>query len=120
MKRTFFRHILPFIIVISILISLTTCRKKPDMQVSIYVKLRDDTTVVIPDAKVTLTKQDVEIVGYTDYRGKFTHTFKLQMQLDVYAEKDTSGNGSTPTLQGFTILKMGDLGHDYRRTVFIN
>ena len=120
MKKVFFRYIFSAIVILCILISLTTCRKKPDMQVSIYVKLRDDTTVVVPEAKVTLTKQNVEVVGYTDYRGQFTHTFKLQMQLDVFAEKDTSDSDTVPKLEGFTILKMGELGRDYRRTVFIN
>nr|MBC8147255.1 hypothetical protein [Bacteroidota bacterium] len=102
------------------IISLTTCRKPPDMQVSVYVKLRNDTSVVVPEAKVTLTKQDIEVVGYTDYKGKFTHTFKLQMQLDVFAEKDTCKCDTVPILEGFTILKMGELGRDYRLTVFIN
>ncbi|MCF8296866.1 MAG: hypothetical protein K9J13_04905 [Saprospiraceae bacterium] len=120
MNKAFFRYIFSFIIVFSVLISLTTCRKDPDMQVTIYVKMRNDTLIVVPEAKVILTKQDVEIVGYTDYNGKFTHTFKLQMQLDVFAEKDTSENGTAPILEGYTILKMGELGKDYRRTVFIN
>lgn len=87
------------------------CAKDPDMVVSIYVKLKDDSTVVVPDARVVLSKEDVEVVGYTDANGKFTHTFKLKMMLDVEATKDT--------LMGRTTLRLGDPGSRYRKTVFI-
>lgn len=90
---------------------LTQCAKDPDMVVTIYVKMKSDTMIVVPDARVVLTKEDVEVIGYTNAQGKFTHTFKLKMMLDVEVTKDS--------LLGRTTLRLGDPGRPYRKTVFV-
>ena len=120
MKTIFFKIFLPVCILFFIIIYFPSCQNKSDMEATIFVKLRNDTTVVVPFAKVTMSKADVEVIGYTDYNGKFVHTFSNQVVLDVLAEKDTSENGAAPTLYGRTIIRLGDPGEDVRKTVFIN
>lgn len=120
MKTIFFKIFIPICILIYVIVSFTSCNNKTEMEATIFVKLRNDTTIVVPFAKVTMSKADLEVVGYTDYNGRFVHTFSNQVMLDVLAEKDTSENGSAPTLYGSTIIRLGDPGEDVRKTVFIN
>jgi hypothetical protein len=105
------RAVLSALVVVCLSLGLTQCAKDPDMVVTIYVKLKDDTMKVIPDARVVLHKEDVEVIGYTDSQGKFVHTFRQKMYLDVDATKDT--------LSGRTTLRLSDPGKKYRKTVFV-
>ena len=98
-------------ILLTLAFIFTRCAKDPDMVVTIYVKLKSDTTEVVKDARVVLSKEDVKVIGYTDAKGKFTHTFKLKMMLDVEATKDS--------LMGRTTLRLADPGTNYRKTVFV-
>lgn len=105
-------------LMVGLLVVCLSCAKKPDMDVSIYVKLRADTTKVVPGAKVVLSKRNVEVIGYTDNNGRFKHTFKLEMILDVVATKIT--DTTTFPLTGRTVISLNEKSKDYRKTVFIN
>jgi hypothetical protein len=110
-KSLIFRAGIFITVVLVVIGCLSRCAKDPDMVVTIFVKLKNDTNIVVSDARVVLSKEDVEVVGYTDANGKFVHTFKLKMMLDVEATKDT--------LFGRTTLRLNEPGKRYRKTVFV-
>jgi len=96
---------------------LSTCKKDEDMPVVITVKMQSDTTIVVPNANVTITKgpKTTTVEGVTDTYGQFRHTYKLEAIFDVFAEKITS----TDTLSGQTIIRLKP-GETVYKTVFIN
>ncbi len=100
-------------IVLFIIAVLTSysCRKNRSMEAVITVKLMADTMVVMPNVRVEMTKDDVEIVGYTDNNGQFFHTFEQPVQLDIKASNDT--------LSGIGVINIGSYGHDYAKSIFI-
>ena len=93
------------------LISLSSCRKDLSMTLTITVKMMGDTNVLVPNAKVILTKDDIHVEGYTDGHGQFRHTFNLQIQLDVSVTKDT--------LSGMGIVNLGKTGIDVEKSIYI-
>jgi len=81
------------------------------MEAIITVKLMADTMVVLPDVRVEMTREDVEIIGYTDDNGQFIHTFEQPIQLDIKAYNDT--------LSGIGVINIGAYGHDYAKSIFV-
>jgi len=88
-----------------------SCRKNRSMEAVITVKLMADTMVVIPNVRVEMTKDDVEIIGYTDDNGQFMHTFEQPVQLDIKAYNDT--------LSGIGVINISEYGRDYSKSIFI-
>ena len=93
------------------LLSLSSCRKDRSMTLTVTVKMMADTNVVVPGAKVVLEKDDVHVEGYTDGKGQFRHSFKLQIQLDIKVTKDT--------LSGIGIVNLGTLVEDVEKSIYI-
>jgi len=93
------------------LFSLSSCRKDLSMTLTVTVKMMGDTNVLVPNAKVILTKDDIHVEGYTDGHGQFRHTFNLQIQLDVSVTKDT--------LSGMGIVNLGKTGIDVEKSIYI-
>lgn len=91
--------------------SLYSCKKDRSMEVIITVKLFEDTSKLIPNARVELYQEDVEVVGYTNGYGEFRYTFELPMQVNVSVTKDT--------LAGIGVLNIGTYGEEIRKTVYV-
>lgn len=67
-----------------------SCNKpKQEYPVTITVKYLSDTMKVVPGATVEILKNDVHVVGVTNVKGQFSHTFKLEAILNVNATLDT-------------------------------
>lgn len=98
-------------IVLSGFAFLTSCGKDRSMEAVITVKLMSDTMVVVPQIRVEMSKDDVDIVGYTDDNGEFRYTFEQPVQLDIKAYNDT--------VSGIGVINVGEYGYDYSKTVFV-
>jgi hypothetical protein len=81
------------------------------MEAIIIVKLMQDTTQRVPDARVILSQGDVEVIGYTNQNGEYRHTFDLPILLDISVTKDT--------LKGISTIGLGDPGHDVTKIVYV-
>jgi len=81
------------------------------MEAIIIVKLMQDTTQRVPDARVVLSKGDVEVIGYTNQYGEYRHTFDLPILLDISVTKDT--------LKGISIIGLGEPGKDVTKIVYV-
>lgn len=103
--------IISFGIIFLTVFSLYSCKKDRSMEVIITVKLFEDTNIVIPNARVELYQEDVDVVGYTNGYGEFRYTFELPMQVNVSVSKDT--------LAGVGILNVGTYGEEIRRTIYV-
>jgi hypothetical protein len=58
-----------------------------------------------------MTKDDIKIIGYTDGRGEYRHTFEQPVQLEVKAFNDS--------LSGIGVINLGSYGSDYAKTIFV-
>jgi hypothetical protein len=90
---------------------LSSCKKDTGMEAILVVRLMSDTTVKVPDARVRMHKEDVDVLGYTNQNGEYRHTFDLPIQLDIIVTKDS--------LKGIGIINLGDPGKDVRKTIYI-
>ncbi len=91
--------------------SLSSCNKDRSMEAIITVKWMMDTMVVIPNCRVQLTKEDINIIGYTDAKGEYRFTFEQPVQLEIRATNDS--------LSGVGVINLGDYGQDVSQTVFV-
>ena len=81
------------------------------MEAVIIVRLMADTTQKVPNARVKMHKEDVEVIGYTNQNGVYRHTFDLPIQLDIEVTKDS--------LKGIGVINLGDPGIDVQKTIYI-
>jgi len=81
---------------------LPSCKDNTDCEALIVVKQASDTTIVVPNAKVKISKMDVNIEGVTNAKGEFRHTFKLEAILDVEAWDETQ----TPPTYGKGTIRL--------------
>ena len=88
-----------------------SCKKDESMEAIIVVKLMSDTTKIVPNARVYMSRGDVEVTGYTNDYGEYRHTFDLPIQLDIEVTKDT--------LKGIGIINLGEPGVDVRKSIYI-
>jgi len=120
MKKLFFKTSL-LIAVISLICLISTCKKETECKVVVTVKYYYDTTLVVPDATVSINKGDVKSDGKSDANGIYNATFKLEAILDVYAEKDTATQVYTPPaplLTGAAVVRLKP-GETVYKTVFV-
>jgi len=120
MKNIFVKSLF-FIAVISLIALLSTCKKDTECKAVVTVKYYSDTTIVVPNANVSISKGDVKSTGVSDASGIFNTSFKLEAILDVYAEKDTATIVHTPPvplLTGAAVIRLKP-GETVYKTVFI-
>lgn len=120
MKNLFFKSLL-IVAVISLVCLLSFCKKETDCKVIVTVKYYHDTTLVVPDADVMISKSDVKSSGKSNSAGIYEATFKLEAILDVNAEKDTATqvyNPPIPPLTGAAVVRLQP-GKTVHKTVFI-
>lgn len=104
-------------IFISGMFFLGSCQKDEEIKALISVKYLADTTEVVPFAKVRFSKYDVNVEGTCDVFGKFEHTFRDEMILDVRAwEVDSLG---AEVMYGETTIRL-EKGKTVRKSVYIN
>ena len=120
MKSLLFKSMLAAVVV-SIIFLVSNCKKETDCKVIVTVKYYHDTTMVVADADVMISKGDVKSQGKSNSAGIYETTFKLEAILDVYAEKDTSTQVYTPPLPPLTGAAVVRLqpGKTVYKTVFI-
>jgi len=120
MKTLFYKTLL--ITGVIILISLlSTCKRDTDCKAVVTVKYYHDTTLVVPEADVVISKGDKREEGKSNSAGIFETTFKLEAILDIYAEKDTATqvyNPPIPPLTGAAVIRLKP-GETVYKTVFI-
>ena len=81
------------------------------MEAILTVKLMSDTLQRVRDARVVMSKGDVEVIGYTNQSGQFRHTFELPIQLDIVVTKDS--------LRGLGTISLGSPGKDVEKSIYI-
>jgi len=99
------------IAILASIATLSSCKKDRSMEAIITVRWMVDTMVVIPNCRVQLKKDDIEIVGYTDARGEYRYTFEQPVQLEIRAANDS--------LAGVGVIGLGNYGQSYYKTVFV-
>jgi hypothetical protein len=114
MKAIIKTSILSFI-VLAFAYLLSSCKKDEEMKVLITVKMQADSSILVPNAKVTITKGQTTVEGYSDANGQFTHTYKLEAIFDVIAQKSLD---SVTTLYGESVIRLKP-GETVYKTVFI-
>ena len=120
MKKVFLKLFLVVAVVLLVTL-LSTCKKDTTCKVSVVVKYYYDTTLMVENANVMISKGDVKASGTTNSAGVFETTFKLEAILDVYAEKDTNTTGITPPpppLTGAAVVRLQP-GKTVTKSVFI-
>lgn len=120
MKNLYFKSLL-IIAVVSLICLISTCKKETECKVIVTVKYYYDTTIVVPEADVLISKYDKSESGKTNSSGIFEAKFKLEAILDVYAEKDTATQVYTPVpplLTGAAVVRLKP-GDTVYKTVFI-
>ena len=108
--KAIFKTSLLSLAIISFVCIFSSCKKDEEMKVLITVKMQSDSTIIVPNAKVTITKGQINDVGYSDANGQFSHTYKLEAIFDVIAQKDS--------LYGETVIRLKP-GETAYKTVFI-
>ena len=99
------------IVAISIFITITSCHKEGNMQVTVTVKLMSDTNITIPNTLVEFHQDEAIFSGYTNEKGQISNVFNSRMVLDITAVKDSlSGNG---------VLNLIDYNKHYRKSIYI-
>ena len=111
MKRIRFKAVFAIVLTLFLFWGAAGCKKDRSMSLTVTVKMMADTSIVVPNAKVTLEQGSVLVEGYTDGHGEFRHVFNLPVQLNIRAEKDS--------LKGVGIVNLGKEGVDYYKSVFI-
>ncbi len=120
MKTLLYKTLL-IVAVITLISLLSTCKKETDCKAIVTVKFYHDTTLVVPDADVVISKGDKREEGKSNSAGVFEATFKLEAILDIYAEKDTATqvyNPAPPPLTGAAVIRLKP-GETVYKTVFI-
>ena len=120
MKTLLFKSLL-IVAVISLITLLSTCKKETECKAAITVKYYYDTLIVVPNAKVKISKYEVMQTGLTNGSGVYNATFELEAILEVYAEKDTTTiihDPQLPLLTGAAVIRLKP-GETIRKTVFI-
>lgn len=89
-------------------VSFISCKKEEDSgcKAIVTVKQKNDTTVVVPNARVTIANGDVHVEGLADANGQFQSTFKLEAVLNVVAQLKNSSD--TLFGQAFIRLRPGE------------
>jgi len=107
------KQILFFLLSLGFIGSLmfSSCKKDASMEAILVVRLMSDTTVKVPNARVRMHKEDIDVLGYTNQNGEYRHTFDLPIQLDIEVTIDT--------LKGIGVINLGDPGKDVRKTIYI-
>ena len=95
-------------------ISFSSCKKERGMEVIVTVKLlqNNDTSKIVTGARVEMYQGDVNVIGYTNGYGQFSHTFDLPAQLNISVTKDD-------TLKGIGIVNIGSPGEVIHKSIFI-
>ena len=112
--KKLFKLLVIAVVVASISFSFSSCKEDTECEAVVTVKLQSDTSVVVPNAEVEISKQDIRVVGVSDANGQFRYTFKLEAILDVIAKS----SGATDTLYGQTVIRLKP-GETVYKTVFI-
>jgi hypothetical protein len=104
--KAIFKPIIFSSVIITFIMILSMCHKDEDMPVVITVKMKSDTSIVVPNANVKISKGATKIEGVTDNYGQFRHTYKLEAIFDVDANKDSLNGATTIRLNpGETVYK---------------
>ncbi len=75
---------IPFFAIIFIF-GNTSCKDDTDCKMEVIVKLFNDTNIVVPYAGITVTKNDLLVLGTTNAMGMYEYTFALEAIVDVIA-----------------------------------
>jgi len=70
--------------------STIACRDKTEIDALVFVRYQKYPDLPVPNAKISLFKEDLLIEGTTNTYGEFSHTFKLPAVLDIRVFLDTS------------------------------
>jgi len=119
--KTLILKIIAILIISSLFIVLTQCKKDKSCKAVVTVKYYHDTTMVVDNAEIQIKKGDVKAEGFTNANGIFEHTFKYEAILDIFAEKDTTSPDNpvvSPPLTGAAVIRLQP-GKTIEKTVFI-
>jgi len=117
MKQVFPKILLAVFSLAMLGLSFSCSNEDPEYPVVITVKYLSDTTKVVPGAKITFSKNDINRMGYADSRGVYDTTFTLEMILDVRATIDT-GAGPAHFYGESTVRLIAD--KTVHRSIFID
>lgn len=94
----------------------STCQKREDIRAVVTVKLHSDTTKVVPNANVRLTKYDIDVSGKTNAIGQWEHIFPDEVILDAIAW--TVDSDGEVELFGESTIRLRD-GRTTYKTIFV-
>jgi len=124
--KTLILKLMALFFVLTIVITLSNCKKDTACKAVITVKLLSDTNIVVPFVLVKVNKQSVpgaeyyNVEGYTDRLGQFKYTFPLEAILDVNTRLDTN---TDPLQQPEWIVGEGTLrlkpGETVQKSIFM-
>lgn len=109
--KVIFKSIILSFLFIGIAILFANCKKDTECKSVITAKLQSDTNIVVSEATIKITKQDIYVEGVTDASGEYRHTFPLEAILDVSITKGS--------LSGKAILRLKP-GETVYKSVFMN
>jgi len=93
MKNVAVRLVVFIVLLIGFIFINVSCKKDKDCQLLVVTKLYSDTNVVVPNAEILIKTGDIYVEGFTNSKGEFEHTFKLEAIVNVSAtDKSTVPN----------------------------
>lgn len=92
------------LLVLALILMSSTCERNEEIRAVVTVKLFSDTSKVVPNAYVRLTKYDVDVLGRTNSIGQWEHIFPNEVILDAFAW--TLDADSNVVLWGETTIRM--------------